>query len=330
MSEHKGVWIWAEQLGGKIAPVVYELLAGGRNLADNAGEPLTAVLAGEGVEGLAGELTAFGADRVIVVEDLALKDFRDEAYAHVFAELVSKYKPAVLLLGADTAGRSLAPRVAARLKVGLTSDCTALELGSDGALKQIRPTYGGSILATVVSSKRPQMATVRPKAFPKAVRQEGRAGEVVKENINLVDLAIRTKVVDFVREITETVKLEDADIIVSGGRGLGGPETFGILRDLAKVLGAAVGASRAAVDSGWIPYSHQVGQTGKTVSPKIYIACGISGAIQHLAGMQSSETIVAINKNPDAPIFQIATYGIVGDLKQVVPALTEEFKRALG
>ena len=329
MSEHRGVWIWAEQRGGKLAPVVYELLAGGRALADQAGGPLTAVLAGEGVEGLAGELIAFGADRAIVVDDPALKDFRDEAYTHVLAELVNKYQPNVLLLGATTSGRSLAPRVATRLKVGLTSDCTALELGSDGVLKQIRPTYGGSILATVVSLKRTQMATVRPKAFGKALRQEGRAGEVVKESLNLAGVAIRTKVTDFVQEITETVKLEDADIIVSGGRGLGGSETFGILRDLAKVLGAAVGASRAAVDSGWIPYSHQVGQTGKTVSPKIYIACGISGAIQHLAGMQSSEIIVAINKNPDAPIFQIATYGIVGDLKQVVPALTEEFKRAL-
>ncbi len=320
--------IWAEQRDGKLANVVYELLGGGRKLAESLGGSLSAVLIGQGVEGLAQDLFEAGAGKVILVEDAQLKDIRDEAYVQVLSAVIAKHQPEAVLFGASVAGRSLAPRVAAKLKVGLSADCTSLEV-ENGQIKQIRPTYGGNVITTILSARKPVMATIRVKAFAKAGRQAGRSGELIRESVSLDAAKIRTQVVDLVAEVAGKVKLEEADIIVSGGRGLGDPAKFKLVEGLASVLGAAVGASRAAVDAGWYPYAHQVGQTGKTVSPKVYIACGISGAIQHLAGMQSSDIIIAINKNPDAPIFGVATYGIVGDLNEVVPALTEEFRKAL-
>jgi len=249
----------------------------------------------------------------------------------VLTDLIQKEKPEIVLMGATVIGRSFASRVAARLGTGLTADCTELAIDlKTRQLLQTRPAFGGNIMATITTPhNRPQMATVRHKVFKKAVKQGNRQGEIIKESVEGKNLSLRTKLLDMVQDLTQTVNLADADIIVSGGRGLGGPENFHIIEELACTLGGAVGASRAAVDAGWIPYSHQVGQTGRTVCPKIYIACGISGAIQHLVGMQSSDIIVAINKDPNAPIFKVATYGIEGDLFQIVPALTKRLKEVL-
>ncbi len=326
------VWVFAEQRGGRIAGVVFELLGEGRKLADALGQKLAAVLLGNNVAGLVGDLVGHGADVVYVADDPCLKNFRDEPYALALESMVREYRPNIILYGATATGRSLAPRLAGKLKTGLTADCTGLAIDPEtGLLKQTRPAFGGNIMATILCRKtRPQMATVRPKVMKRAAPDAARKGEVVQVKVDPGKWRIRTNLVEFVEEVTETVNIEDADIIVSGGRGLGEAKNFAIIEDLARTLKAAVGASRAAVDSGWIPYSHQVGQTGKTVCPKIYVAVGISGAIQHLAGMQGSETIIAINKNPDAPIFKVANLGIVGDLFEVVPALTKELKKASG
>ncbi|MEW6106518.1 MAG: FAD-binding protein [Bacillota bacterium] len=326
----RGVWVFAEQRKGKPSSVVYELLGEGRKLADDLGEELSAVLLGHNVDGAAKELIAHGAEKVYVVDDPALTDFQDEPYAQVITELVQEYKPSIFLLGATTIGRSLGPRVAARLRTGLTADCTGLAIDKEKRLLlQTRPAFGGNIMATILCpDRRPQMATVRHKVMKRAARDDARRGEIIRLVKEI--LPPRARLVRVVEETHQMVNLAEADIIVSGGRGLGKAENFKIIEDLARVLGAAVGASRAAVDAGWIPYAHQVGQTGKTVCPKIYIACGISGAIQHLAGMGSSDIIVAINKDPSAPIFNVATYGIVGDLFEVVPALTAELRKSAG
>jgi len=331
VSQYKGVWVFAEQKKGEIQGVVYELLGEGRKLADKLGVKLSCVLLGKGMDEGAKELIAYGADRVYQIEGAILRNFQDDPYTDVLTDLVEKEKPEIVLMGATAIGRSFASRVAARLGTGLTADCTELAIDlKTRQLLQTRPAFGGNIMATITTPhNRPQMATVRHKVFKKAVRQGNRNGEVIKENVEGKSLSLRTKLLNMIEDITQTVKLADADIIVSGGRGLGGPENFPIIEELARTLGGAVGASRAAVDAGWIPYSHQVGQTGRTVCPKIYIACGISGAIQHLVGMQSSEIIVAINKDPNAPIFKVATYGIEGDLFQVVPALTKKLKEVL-
>ena len=323
----RGVWVFGEQRDGIFSTVTFELLGEGRKLADALGDPLAVVAMGEGL--IVDPLFAYGADIVYLADHPVLKDFRDDPYTHVFEELVLKYRPEVCLFGATSTGRSLAPRVAARLRTGLTADCTGLDILKEGRLLvQTRPAFGGNIMATIhCRHRRPQMASVRPRVMKKAEPQPGRKGELVRHPVDPSLMTIRTRVVEFVKEDIETVNLEDADIIVSGGRGLADPKNFRYVADLARALGAAVGASRAAVDSGWIPYSHQVGQTGKTVSPKVYVACGISGAIQHLAGMSSSDTIVAVNKDPDAPIFKVCTYGVVGDLFQVLPALTEAVKK---
>lgn len=322
------VLVFAEQKNGGVVASDLEAVGEARKLANQLGGQVWAALLGQGVEGAASGLIAAGADKVFLYDHPVLENFRDDPVTDLLANLIREEKPEIVLFPATTVGRSLAPRLAARLKVGLAADCIDLNL-EDGKLKAVRPVIGGNLLSEIVYNRKPQMATLRPKAFSKPEAQAVRTGEVVKKEFDPAGLKDRTRILDIVQEIIETVKLEEADIIVSGGRGLGGADGFGILRDLAKVLGAAVGASRAAVDAGWMPYSHQVGQTGKTVTPKVYVACGISGAIQHLAGMQSANVIVAINKNPDAPIFQVATYGIVGDVFQVVPALTTELKRAL-
>jgi electron transfer flavoprotein alpha subunit len=274
------------------------------------------------------QIIARGADEVYVVDEKELENYLDEPYANVLTELIGEYKPEILLCGATTLGRSLISKVAVKVYTGLTADCTGLDIDlKDRNLLQTRPAFGGNIMATIITPNyRPQMATVRHKVMKEAPVQPGRKGKIITKRFDKKFYASRTRLVDFVEEIEQTVNLCEADIIVSGGRGMGCPENFSIIRELAMTLGGAVGASRAAVDSDWIPYSHQVGQTGKTVCPKIYIACGISGQIQHLIGMQSSDIIIAINKDPDAPIFNVATYGIVGDLFQVVPLLTKKFR----
>lgn len=331
LDDYKGVWVFGEQKKGIIQSVVFELLGEGRMLADDLGVELACVLLGEGLGEKANELIWRGADKVYLVEHPKLKNYQDEPYTNVIVELVKEFKPEVLLYGATSIGRSLASRIAVKLTTGLTADCTKLSIDKEKRLLlQTRPAFGGNIMATILCTNyRPQMATVRHKVFKEASVDKSRKGQIIKKSYPENSYESRAKLIDIIEEISETVNLAEANIIVSGGRGLGKPEGFKIIEELAKVLGGAVGSSRSAVDAGWIPYSHQVGQTGKTVCPKIYFACGISGQIQHLAGMSSSDIIVAINKDPHAPIFSVATYGIVGDLNEIVPALTQKFKEVL-
>ncbi len=328
--DYSGVWVWVEQYDGQAASISWEMIGQGRRLADNRGTNLTACVLGYQTEAMAQEAIAYGADRVILVDDPTLKTYRTDPYARCLVELVKQYKPEIFLLGASTRGRDLAGAVATYLYTGLTADCTGLEIeeGSN-LLLQIRPAFGGNIMATIkCPDYRPQMATVRHHVFEMPQQDKSRKGQVITGKPVMLEEEIATKVLDLIVEKNE-VNIADAKIIVSGGRGVKGPEGFGIIHELADVLGGAVGASRAAVDSGWISYAHQVGQTGRTVRPDLYIACGISGAIQHQAGMRTSKIIVAINKDPEAPIFQIADYGIVGDLFAVVPALTKALKKRL-
>jgi electron transfer flavoprotein alpha subunit len=330
LEDYKDVLVFAEQREGRVASVALELLGAGRRLADELDAKLLAVLLGAG-ESEAQELIKWGADTVLVCSDSSLTEFNDDTYSDVMARAIHEYKPSIVLAGATPIGRSFIPRVAARIKTGLTADCTSLEIDKETRnLLQIRPAFGGNIMATILCpDNRPQMATVRPRVMKKGEYKEDRTGEIVK--VNQGNLVSRTKVLQFVKEVSEvSVNIHEADIIVSGGRGIGGEKGVKMLEDLASAIGGAVGASRAAVDEGWIPYSHQVGQTGKTVNPRVYIACGISGAVQHLVGMQSSDIIIAINKNPDAPIFRAATYGIVGDIFEVVPMLTKKIKEIKG
>ena len=328
-SEHRGVWVFAEQKGGKIADVTLELLCEGRKLAHELDEPICAILVGDQMEEAARDLICFGADKVYLAQSPQLKAFLEDAYTEVITGLIKEHRPNIVLLGATAIGRSLAPRVASRLETGLTADCTGLEIDPKSKdLLQTRPAFGGNLIATILCPKhRPQMATVRPKVFKTAQRDESRVGEIIKYDYKQQSLTQRAELLQVVKEVTETANLAEADIIVSAGRGLGDAKNFRIIEELAQLLGGAVGASRAVVDAGWAPLSHQVGQTGKTVRPRLYIACGIRGAIQHLVGMQSTEIIVAINKDPKAPIFNMADYGIVGDVLEVVPALTREIKR---
>ncbi|MFA4909939.1 MAG: electron transfer flavoprotein subunit alpha [Desulfobacteria bacterium] len=331
-NDHKGIWVFAEQRNGKIASVVLELLGEGRKLADKLGVDLSAVFFGDSVEMQTNELISYGADKVYVADAPILRDFNDEIYSKVLVDLINEYKPEIVLSGATAVGRSFIPEVSARLETGLTADCTALDIDTERRiLLQTRPAFGGNIMATIICpDERPQMATVRHKVMKKAIYDTNRKGEVIKKNINGYGVNLRTKVLEVVEEIGETVNIAEADVIVSGGRGLQEPKNFKLIEELAKILGGAVGASRGAVDAGWIPYSHQVGQTGKTVCPKLYIACGISGAVQHLVGMQSSDVIVAINIDKDAPIFDVATFGIAGDVFEVVPALIKRFNEIRG
>ena len=331
LSAYRDVWIFAEQKDGHIQSITYELLGEGRKLADQLGMKLCAVLLGHQVTEQTAALIQRGADRVYLVDAPELVYFQDEPYAAVLIDLVRKHKPAIMLCGATTVGRSLVSRVAVTVKAGLTADCTGLAIDPETKnLLQTRPAFGGNIMATIITPNyRPQMATVRHKVMKEAVVDATRQGETLIEKVAVELLKSRAQRVKFVPETETTTNIAEANMIVSGGRGLQAPENFAMIRELAEVLGAGVGSSRAAVDAGWIPYSHQVGQTGKTVCPKIYIACGISGQIQHLAGMSSSDIIVAINKDPEAPIFRMATYGLVGDLFKLVPLLTREFKKVL-
>jgi len=325
--DYHGVWVYAEQRRGTLKNVAYELLSRGRELADTLQTELAAVCLGHNVDGV-DQLIAHGADKVYLVDSPDLAGNQEDYLTHKLVEMIREYRPEVVLAGATALGRSFIPRVAAILNTGLTADCTGLDIDTEKRLLlQTRPTFGGNIMATIICpGKRPQMSTVRPRVFKKNSPDGSRQGQIIKVDFKREGITSKTKLLDFIDDVTETVKLEDADIIVSGGRGLGKAENFKLLAELAEVMGAALGSSRAAVDAGWIPYSHQVGQTGKTVCPKLYIACGISGAIQHLAGMQTSDVIVAINDDPNAPIFEVATYGIVGDLFQVVPMLIQKLK----
>lgn len=352
LSEHKDVWVYAEQRAGKLMNVSLELLGEGGKLAKEIGDrKVCALLIGYETDHLIPELYAYGADVVYQIDDPLLKNYTTDGYTKVMTDAIREYKPEIVLFGATHIGRDLAPRVAARLDTGLTADCTRLDVSmknyieylkknttldtsgldpesEDKGLKQTRPAFGGNIMATIITSRtRPQMATVRPGVMSKLPKDETRKGELIKVKHSLSESDIRTQVVEVVKVAKEMVSLTDAEIICSGGRGLGDPSGFELIKKFADAVGGVVGASRAAVDSGWIDHSHQVGQTGTTVKPKIYFACGISGAIQHLAGMQTSDIIVAINKDPDAPIFEVADFGIVGDLYKVVPKIIEEWNR---
>jgi electron transfer flavoprotein alpha subunit len=324
---HQGVWVFAEQRHGKLKGVAYELLAKGRELAATLKTDLSAVCFGHGIDEV-NQLIAHGADKVYLVDSPDLADNQEDLYTRQLIELIQQYKPEIVLAGATSLGRAFIPRVAAILKTGLTADCTGLDIDTENRLlRQTRPTFGGNIMATIIcQTKRPQMSTVRPRVFRRNKPDETRKGQIIKLDFDRERITSRTKLLNFVADLTQTIKIEEADIIVSGGRGLGKAENFALLRELASVMGAAVASSRAAVDEGWMPYACQVGQTGKTVCPKLYIAVGISGAVQHLVGMQTSDVIVAINDDPNAPIFEVATYGIVGDLFKVVPMLTEKLK----
>ena len=329
MSEFKNVFAYVEVFGGKAKNVGLEILGPARKIAESAGEKVIAVLVGNNTEDAIKAAISYGADQIISVSGSDYDDFSVEGYTYALAQLVDKYKPAAFLFGATSNGRELAPRLAARVLTGAAADCTGIEVGDGGTIQWTRPVYAGRMLSIIeVTEMRPQIGTVRPGIFKRGEPDTARTAEIINEDIALPAGIVRTSIVEKITEAAEgAVKLEDAEIIVSGGRGLGKPENFSLVKDLADVLGGVVGASRAAVDAGWIPHVHQVGQTGKTVGPKLYIACGISGAIQHLAGMSGSDTIIAINRDPDAPIFEISDYGIVGDIKEVLPAFTEAVKK---
>ena len=315
---------------GVARPTSWEVMGKARQLADRLGVPVVAFIAGQGLDRLADETIGFGADRVLVADDPALAQFRAGAYTAVFKAAIAAAKPRIILAPAAAGARDVAALAACELGIGLASDCQGLELDEEGNLLADRPVFSGSISATVTFRGQPQMATVRARSFPLPARDPARRGEKAALPVALDEAAAREEVLGFQTTETGEVSVENASIVVSGGRGVKGPEGFAPVHELAQVLGGAVGASRAAVDAGWIPYAHQVGQTGKSVRPDLYIACGISGAIQHLAGMTNARVIVAINKDKDAPVFGVASYGIVGDLFEVLPALTAAFKTRLG
>lgn len=325
----KDLWVFVEtKEDGSARNVGLELLNPGKELAVKQGGKLVAIIIGNHTEAAVSAAGEQGADQIIVVEGEEFAHYNTDAYVNTMEHLIKKYGPTTLLIGATSYGRDLGPRLSCRLKSGLTADCTSLDVNEEGIMEWTRPAFGGNLMATIICPDgRPQIGTVRPGVFKKQVPVENQA-EVTREDFHVAESDIRTKLLEVIQEAAEEiVDLEGAEIIVSGGRGVGGPEGFQPLRELAEALGATVGSSRAAVDNGWIPYAHQVGQTGKTVAPKLYIACGISGAIQHLAGMSGSDYIVAINKDPEAPIFEVANYGIVGNLFEVLPALTSEIKK---
>ena len=325
----QGVWTIAEQRGGEIRKITYEIVSEGRRLADALGQELTVILLGSNIKEKAAELGQYGADKVLVADDSRLEPYTTDAYVSVISELVKANDPQILILGASVQGKDLSARLAASLEVGMAQDCTVFDV-EDGNLVATRPIYAGKAYAKVTfENSLPQMAAARPKVMSISEPDSSKSAEVVDASFTLDDGDLKTKVVDVAEDQSGKVDLTEADKIISGGRGMKGPENYNILEELADLIGASVGASRSAVDAGWRPHSDQVGQTGKVVSPNLYIACGISGAIQHLAGMSTSKIIVAINKDEDAPIFQKADYGVVADLFDVVPALTEEVKKYL-
>ena len=343
LEEYKGVFVFAQQVDNVLDGVAFELLGKGKELAKDLNTEVTAVLIGSGVKGLADQLAEYGADRVIVVDDPQLKDYRTEPYAHALASVINEYKPEIMLVGATAIGRDLGPTVSARVKTGLTADCTMLEIGDfplnaapgqeqqHNQLLMTRPAFGGNTIATIACPyNRPQMATVRPGVMQKIAPIAGAKANVVEYNPGFTPNDRYVEILNIVKAVKNTANIMDAKILESGGRGVGSKENFKLLEDLAEVLGGTVSCSRAVVENGWLPVDLQVGQTGKTVRPQIYFAIGISGAIQHVAGMEDSDLIVANNKDEDAPIFDVADYGLVGDLNKIVPALTTALKAELG
>ena len=343
LAEYKGVYVFAQQVDNEISGIAYELLGKGKELAAKLNEEVTAVLIGHDVKGLADKLAEYGADKVIVVDDPELKEYRTEPYAHALSSVINEFKPDIVLVGATAIGRDLGPTVSARVATGLTADCTVLEIGDfplvaipgkeaeqkHNQLLMTRPAFGGNTIATIACpDNRPQMATVRPGVMQKIEPIVGAKANVIEYNPGFTPNDRYVEIKEIVKAVSDTVDIMDAKILVSGGRGVGSAENFKILEDLAEALGGSVSCSRAVVDSGWKPRDLQVGQTGKTVRPNLYIACGISGAIQHTAGMEEADIIIAINKDEDAPIFDVADYGIVGDLNKIIPQLTEAIKAA--
>jgi len=339
VKEYKGVFVYAQQVDNKLDNIAFELVGKGKALANDLGETVTAVLIGYQVKDLADKLAEYGADKVIVVDDPELKDYRTEPYTHAMAEVIGKFKPEIFLIGATAIGRDLGPRVCARIHTGLTADCTKLDIGDfplnpvpgkeqlHNQLLMTRPAFGGNTIATIACPEfRPQMATVRPGVMQKLPKEAGRKCEVEEFNPGFVPNDLYVEIMDVVKKVQDTVDIQDAKILVSGGRGVGSPENFKLLEDLAEAIGGTVSCSRAVVDAGWKPKDMQVGQTGKSVRPHVYFAIGISGAIQHAAGMEESDIIIAINKDENAPIFDIADYGIVGDLNKIVPELTKRIQ----
>ena len=341
LEEYKGVFVFAQQVDNKLNGIALELVGKGKDLAKDLGTEVTAVLIGSDVMSLTKELAEYGADRIIVVDDPELKEYRTEPYAHALAEVIKKYKPEIMLVGATAIGRDLGPRVSARIHTGLTADCTQLEIGDfpinpipgreqlHNQLLMTRPAFGGNTIATIACPNfRPQMATVRPGVMQKAERVEGAQAVIEEFNPGFVPNNKYVEILDIVKAVSDVEDIMDAKILVSGGRGVGSAENFKLLDDLAEALGGTVSCSRAVVDAGWKPKDLQVGQTGKTVRPHVYFAIGISGAIQHVAGMEESDIIIAINKDESAPIFDVADYGVVGDLNKIVPVLTQKIKEA--
>ena len=341
LEAYKGVFVFAQQVDNKLSGIALELVGKGKDLAKDLGTEVTAVLIGSEVKELCTELGEYGADRVILVDDPELKEYRTEPYAHALAEVIKEFKPEIMLVGATAIGRDLGPRVSARIHTGLTADCTQLEIGDfpinpipgkeqkHNQLLMTRPAFGGNTIATIACPEfRPQMATVRPGVMQKAPRVEGAKAEIVEFNPGFVPNNKYVEILEVVKAVKDVADIMDAKILVSGGRGVGSPENFKLLEDLADAIGGTVSCSRAVVDAGWKPRDLQVGQTGKTVRPQVYFAIGISGAIQHLAGMEESDLIVAINKDETAPIFDVADYGIVGDLNKILPILTQQLKEA--
>ena len=341
LEAYKGVFVFAQQVDNVISNIAYELIGKGKELAKDLGVEVTAVLVGSDVKGLADQLAEYGADKVIVVDDPELKEYRTEPYTHAIASVIEEFKPEIFLIGATAIGRDLGPRVCARIHTGLTADCTKLDIGDfpmnpvpgretkHNQLLMTRPAFGGNTIATIACPDfRPQMATVRPGVMQKAPKEAGKKAVITEFNPGFTKNNKYVDILEVVKAVSNTVDIMDAKILVSGGRGVGSPENFKILDDLAEAIGGTVSCSRAVVDAGWKPKDLQVGQTGKTVRPNVYFAIGISGAIQHLAGMEESDIIVAINKDESAPIFDVADYGVVGDLNKIVPMLTEKIKEA--
>ena len=342
LEEYKGVYVFAQQVDNELSSIAFELLGKAKELAAPLNTEVTAVLIGSDVKGLVDQLAEYGADKVIVVDDPELKEYRTEPYAHALSSVINEYKPEIVLVGATAIGRDLGPRVSARVATGLTADCTVLEIGDfplnaipgqeqkHNQLLMTRPAFGGNTIATIACpDNRPQMATVRPGVMQKIDPIAGAKAEVIEYNPGFTPDNKYVEILDIVKELSDTVDIMDAKILVSGGRGVGSAENFKMLQDLADVIGGTVSCSRAVVDNGWLPKELQVGQTGKTVRPNVYFAIGISGAIQHTAGMEESDIIIAINKDDSAPIFDVADYGIVGDLNKIVPKLTEELKKVV-
>jgi electron transfer flavoprotein alpha subunit len=329
LDDYRGVWVFIEQNAGKIEGVSLELLGAGRKLADKLQVPLAGFLLGDGIKALANQVIAYGADEVYVIDHPVLKDYRTESYMKGVINLAEKYKPEIILYGATPNGKDLASAVATDLVTGLTADTTMLDVDVDNRLLEAsRPAFGGNIMATILCKKhRPQMATVRPKVMKALEPDAGRRGKIIEENISLKEEDMRTKVLKIVNDVTKRANLADAHVIVCGGKGMGDLQNFQLIHEFAETIGASVGGTRDVVEAGWLPHEQQVGQTGETVTPKIYFAIALSGAIQHVVGMKNSDLIIAINKDPNAPIFDVATYGIVGDAMEIVPKLIEEFKK---